>query len=296
VRALLVVPLALGGLAAFAATRTPVSDSDFFWHLAIGRDIAAHGVPRVDVYSWTVAGNPVLPDQWLGELLMYAAYAIGSWSGTIALRAFAVGALICIVVWTALSERPRRPSVAVLASLPAIGVSRFAWTDRPELFGLVCFAILVALLRAVRRGSLRAFALCVPLVLVWTNLHGSFALGLGLVLDTETGCGHGVQPLVADGLAAGLHARLDEHLAVRLERHLPGVDRSDVLDDADELMAHPAASRVLRQRLVGPEVAAADRGPGDDHQGISRLDQVSIRDRLDPVPYTNLTLPTIYPV
>jgi hypothetical protein len=181
-RPLLLVPLVLAGLAAFAATRAPVSDSDFFWHLAVGRDIAAHGVPRVDIYSWTVAGKSVLPDQWLGELLFYAAYAVGSWSGAIALRALAVGVLIAIVVWTALAERPLRPFIAVLASLPAIGVSRFAWTDRPELFGLVCFAILIALLRAVRRGSLTAFALCVPLVLLWANLHGSYALGLGLVL------------------------------------------------------------------------------------------------------------------
>jgi hypothetical protein len=182
VRPLLVVPLVLAGLAAFAATRPPVSDSDLFWHLAIGRDIAAHGVPRVDVYSWTVAGGAVLPDQWLGELLLYAAYAIGSWTGPIALRALTVGALIGIVLWTAVAERPRRPFIAVLASLPAIGVSRFAWTDRPELFGLLCFAILIALLCAARRGSLVAFALCVPLVLLWTNLHGSWALGLGLVL------------------------------------------------------------------------------------------------------------------
>jgi hypothetical protein len=182
VRPLLVVPVVLGGLAAFAATRTAVSDSDFFWHLAVGRDIAAHGIPRVDVYSWTIAGRPVLPDQWLGEFLMYAAYAIGSWRGTIALRALTVGVLVGVVVWTALAERPRRPLIAVLASLPAIAVSRFAWTDRPELFGLVCFAILIALLRAGRRGSLAAFALCAPLILVWANLHGSYALGLGLVL------------------------------------------------------------------------------------------------------------------
>ena len=181
-RPLLVVPLFLAGLAAFAATRQPVSDSDFFWHLAIGRDIAAHGVPSVDVYSWTVAGKSVLPDQWLGELLLYVAYSIGSWSGTIALRAITVAALIGTIVWTSLAERPQRPFIAVLASLPAIALSRFAWTDRPELFGLLCFAILIALLRAARRGSLTALVLCVPLVLLWANLHGSFALGLGLVL------------------------------------------------------------------------------------------------------------------
>src|SRR5437868_6073803 len=181
-RTLLVVPLFIAGLAAFAATRQPVSDSDFFWHLAIGRDIVAHGAPAVDVYSWTVAGRSVLPDQWLGELLLYLVYAGGSWVGTIALRAAVVGAVIGIVLWTALAERPERPFIAVVASLPAIALSRFAWTDRPELFGLLCFAILIGLLRAVHRGSLVAFALCVPLILVWTNLHGSFALGLGLVL------------------------------------------------------------------------------------------------------------------
>jgi hypothetical protein len=182
VRPLLVVPIVLGGLAAVAASRAPVSDSDFFWHLAIGRDIVGSGVPRIDTYSWTVAGTTVLPDQWLGELLLYAAYALGSWTGTIALRALTVGALVGVVVGTALAERPRGPLVAVLASLPAAAVSRFAWTERPELFGLLCFAVLIALLRAVRRGSLVAFALCVPLVLLWANLHGSYALGLGLVV------------------------------------------------------------------------------------------------------------------
>src|SRR2546430_15732762 len=98
-RPVLVVPLVLAGLAAFAATRAPVSDSDFFWHLAIGRDIAAHGVPRVDVYSWTVAGRAVLPDQWLGEGLLDAALAIGSWGGTDALRALTVRALPGLVAW-----------------------------------------------------------------------------------------------------------------------------------------------------------------------------------------------------
>jgi hypothetical protein len=178
----LVVPLALGGLAAFAATRLAVSDSDLFWHLAIGRDIAAHGIPAVDTYSWTVSGRPVLSDQWLGELLIYASYAVAAWRGIETLRALAVGAIVAAIVWSALAERPHRPLIATLASLPAAALSRFAWTDRPELLGLLCFAILVPLLRAGRRGSLAAFAACVPLLVVWANLHGSYALGLGLVV------------------------------------------------------------------------------------------------------------------
>ena len=181
-RPALVVPFAIGALAAFAATRFAVSDSDLFWHLAIGRDIASHGIPAVDTYSWTVAGRPVLSDQWLGELALFVAYALGAWRGIELLRAIAVGAIAALVLWSALVERPRRPLVAVLAAFPAIALSRFAWTDRPELFGLVCFTLLVALLRAGRRGQRVAFAWCVPLLLVWANLHGSYALGLGLVI------------------------------------------------------------------------------------------------------------------
>lgn len=181
-RAPLLVPLVLGGLAAFAASRAPVSDSDLFWHLAVGRDVATQGIPRLDEYSWTVEGRPVLVDQWLGELALYVAFAIGSWRGIITLRAIVVGAIAAIVLWTALAERPRRPLIAVLAGLPALALSRFAWTDRPELLGLFCFTVLVALLRAGRRGAPRAFALCPPLLLIWANLHGSYALGLGLAV------------------------------------------------------------------------------------------------------------------
>jgi len=182
VRAPLLVPLVLGGLTAFAASQAPVSDSDLFWHLTVGRDIAAHGIARLDTYSWTVAGRPILVDQWLGQLVLSLAYTIGSWRGIVTLRSIAAGAIAAIVVWNALAERPRRPLIAVLAALPALALSRFAWTDRPELLGLLCFTILVALLRAGRRGALRAFALCPPLLLVWANLHGSYALGLGLAV------------------------------------------------------------------------------------------------------------------
>ena len=181
-RAPLLVPLVLGGLAAFAASQAPVSDSDLFWHLAVGRDVAAHGIARLDTYSWTVAGRPILVDQWLGELVLSLAYAIGSWRGIVTLRALAVGAIAAMVVWTSLAERPRRPLIAVLSALPALALSRFAWTDRPELLGLLCFTVLVALLHAGRRGALRAFALCPPLLLIWANLHGSYALGLGLAV------------------------------------------------------------------------------------------------------------------
>src|SRR6266850_889802 len=173
-----VLALALGAAFGALVTLQPVSDSDLFWHLATGSRMLAGDLPRVDLFSWTVTGAPVFTDQWLGDLALAAARALGDWRGVLALRAIAVAALVAIVVDTALRARPGRPIVAVVAALPAIALSRFAWTDRPELLGLVCFALLVRLLR----GGDRELLLTIPLLLVWSQLHGSFALGLGLIL------------------------------------------------------------------------------------------------------------------
>jgi hypothetical protein len=173
-----VLALALGAAFGTLVTLQPVSDSDLFWHLATGSRTLAGDLPRVDVFSWTVAGTPVFTDQWLGDLALAAARALGDWRGVLALRAIAVAGLVAIVLDTALRQRPGRPIVAVVAALPAIALSRFAWTDRPELLGLVCFALLLRLLR----GGDRELLLTIPLLLVWSQLHGSFALGLGLIL------------------------------------------------------------------------------------------------------------------
>jgi len=170
--------IVLGSLFGALASLQPIADSDLFWHVESGRRTLAGALPRTDVFSWTVAGAPVFTDQWLGDALLAAARAVADWRGVLALRVVAVAVLVAVIVDTALAIRPGRPSVAVAAALPAIALSRFAWTDRPELLGLLCFAILVRLLRSGDRGLL----LAIPLLFIWAQLHGSYALGLALVL------------------------------------------------------------------------------------------------------------------
>lgn len=173
--------IAIGALFGVLVTLQPVFDTDLFWHLETGRRTIAGELPRVDLFSWTVRGMPVFTDQWLGDALLALGRALLDWRGVLLIRALAVTGLVTIVCDTALAARPRAPLVAMIAALPAIALSRFVWTDRPELFGLVCFAILVRLLRD---GSDRGLLLSLPLLALWAQLHGSFALGFGLVLAT----------------------------------------------------------------------------------------------------------------
>ncbi len=174
------VPILIGALFGAVSTRLPVGDSDVFWQLALGRDTLASGLQRVDPYSWTVAGRVVSIDQWLGQVALAGAWQLGAWQGVVALRAVAIALLVGLIIYAALREVPARPLTAVLAALPAVVLSRFVWTERPELFGFVCFAALVVLLRA-SRDSDRPLYLIPPLMILWANVHGSFALGAGLV-------------------------------------------------------------------------------------------------------------------
>jgi hypothetical protein len=177
-----VVPVIAGAAFGAASVAFPLGDNDVFWHLATARETLAHGLVRADLFSWTVAGQPVPTDQWLGQLLWYGAYLAAGWSGILGLRAMAVAVLVGTIVWSALRERPRAPLVALIAALPAIALTRLVSVERPELFGFLCFAALVPLLRSARAGSDRALVALPLLIAVWANLHGSFALGVALVL------------------------------------------------------------------------------------------------------------------
>lgn len=175
------VAIALLGAAAFGAIAAlqPARDPDLFWHLATGRQTLESGLARTDVFSWTIPGRAVFVDQWLGDVVIAASWTLGGWQGVAALRGLVATALAFVVFVTALAARPERPLIGVCAALPALFLARFVTTDRPAFLALVCFAVLVALLRA--RDARWLFA-TVPLLLLWANLHGSFALGLGLVV------------------------------------------------------------------------------------------------------------------
>ena len=183
------VSLLVAGAVGAASATFPVSDTDLYWHLATARETLARGIVRTDIFSWSAVGAPVAADQWLGQLLLYAGYGLGSWQGVIAVRTIAVALLVGLISAAALLRRPSSPVVALAVAVPAILLSRSLWTERPELFGAAFLAALVLLLQL--RGERPLFAIA-PLIVLWANVHGSFALGSGLVLLV---CGRG---LIAD--------------------------------------------------------------------------------------------------
>ena len=86
--------------------------------------------------------------------------------------------------------------VAGVGALPSLAIARV------QLFSLVLFPVLVALLRAQTRSPSRAIWWVVPLLALWSNLHGAALLGLGLVLAYLALDRGRRQPLLAVGVGA----------------------------------------------------------------------------------------------
>jgi hypothetical protein len=169
-------------LAAFGlALATPPGDPDTYWHLASGKWMLDHGaLLRADVFSSTVTGQPYSVGEWLGQIVLYLAYLAGGWTGLVVLRGLLVG--VCAFFLTRVALRGGVPVVvAVPVACAALILSEIVWTDRPHLFTLALFPLMLDLLLAARAGRYRLLLAVPPLVLLWTNLHGGYALGLALV-------------------------------------------------------------------------------------------------------------------
>ena len=162
-------------LPALAALIAPLPAVDLAYQVRTGDLILATGqIPSTDTFTFTVAGSPWLDQQWLAQVLLAAGYRLGGWEALAVLRALLVAATFGLVAAVAIARGASRRTASILALL-AFAISSPALALRPQLFGIVIFAVLL-LLVAVRDRHPRWLLLVPALACAWANLHGSFVL------------------------------------------------------------------------------------------------------------------------
>jgi len=174
--------------AIYALTAGPVIDPDFWWHLRTGQFIfESRTIPRADFFSHTAAGKEWVAHEWLTEVLMYAVYRAGGWAGLIASFSCVMTAAVWLAYRRAAEVAPH-PFVAGAAVLLAAAATAPMWGVRPQMISFLLTSFFVAALaRFTREGHARSLWSLPPLMLVWANMHGGFALGLALVGLTAAG-------------------------------------------------------------------------------------------------------------
>jgi hypothetical protein len=225
------------------------ADPDLWGHLRFGQDILAAGsVPRADPYSFT-SDRAWVNHEWLSEVAMYLAWRAGGSAGLIILKV-AVLASVLLIVFHALRWRlGASVGTEALAFVAMFGLTPRLLAIRPQLFSLVLFAALLALIAAADDGRRRALV-AIPLIfLAWVNLHGGWLVGaavlaiwIGFRLPAP-GCSRRVRLELVGTAAASALATLCNPYGIGMWRFLEGtvgLDRADI-SDWQPMLRMPAA-------------------------------------------------------
>jgi hypothetical protein len=179
-----VVPLfaAIVGAIFCLYSRQPLYHTDMWGHLAYGRLIWATGaLPATEPFMPLAQDVPLVDSAWLAQVAGFLAFSQGGPSAIQFLHALAI-AICCGILTRGIYRRTRSVlwTVAGLGLFEALNWFQFRIV-RPQMAGMVCCAVLLATLNSRRwRG---AYWIAVPATLaVWANLHGSFVIGLGLLV------------------------------------------------------------------------------------------------------------------
>src|SRR5574342_207667 len=178
----LVVCLALAGIFAMAAR--PSVDTDTWWHLRAGAWMVAHRqVLTHDEFSSTRYGQPWINHSWLSQIPLYLLWRALGYAGLNLATAALVTLAFLLVYWQCSGNAYLKAFTLVLAA----AVSAVYWSARPQLISFVLAAVFLYVLHAFRWRGVNRLWLLPPLMALWVNLHGGFAIGFLLLAITLAG-------------------------------------------------------------------------------------------------------------
>lgn len=167
---------------------------DLYLHIATGRFILTHHVvPDYGIFSGSLPAVPWVQHEWLASTLFALIYDQLGWGGIVALTAL----LLALAIGILAAELS-----AAVGAIGALSLAALGWglclnhlLARPHVFSLPLLVIWIAAHVTARRKDRAPPLYLLPVMTLWANLHGGFALGLlftGLfgaeaVFETKTG-------------------------------------------------------------------------------------------------------------
>lgn len=214
-----------------------IAHGDFWTHLAVGRWIAANGVPRTDALSFSMAGQPWINPSWLYDRILFGLWNVMGAKGLILLHAIVVvGTFAALVPVMKKWAGGLSISLAILLGVWMIGPR---YQIGPHLWAFLFAAIFLSILSS--HFAAWKLAGVIVLQVLWANMDASFLLGPAICAvfaierfaqrnasDNEAGWSFGA----AAGLTVGCliatlinpyHVRLWQVVSIPVLRQSPAV-------------------------------------------------------------------------
>ncbi len=169
-------------------------DGDPARHIRVGETILRSGLFYHDPFSFTKAGAPFVPYEWLSEVADGLSVRVAGLPGLIVLTG-AILAVTYALVTRTLVRRGVAPIVAIPTLLLALAIGSEHWHARPHLWTLLGAAALMELIDRGAdprrsdspRAAWSAAWPIIPLFAIWANLHGGFLYGLFVLAAVVVG-------------------------------------------------------------------------------------------------------------
>lgn len=162
-------------------------DPDIWWHLRNAEyQIATRSFITKDMYSFTALGAPWMDHEWLAELPYYLGWHLLGARGLYLVAVCAIEVILLGIFWLAY-RKSGNIKASLLVSIIAAVLSTVSFGPRTLLFGWICMIgellILDSFLHDDDLASHhRQLWLLPPLFLIWVNTHGSWLIGLVLLI------------------------------------------------------------------------------------------------------------------
>ncbi len=163
---------------ALLSVRARFNDPDMWWHLKMGQIVwTTHTIPTTDIFSFTTQHHAMVPHEWLGQLLIFAAYQFAGMSGLMLWLCCFTGAIV-IAGYALCSLYSGNAKVAFLGALVIWMFATIGYSIRPQMVGYLFLIFELLLIHLGRSRSPYWFLGLPPLFALWINCHGTFFLGL----------------------------------------------------------------------------------------------------------------------
>lgn len=192
---------------AFVALITPLRMVDLAYHVRLGSDMLQTGaIVDVDTMTFSVHGAVWTNQQWLAQVAFAVIERAGGWNAIVVARGLMIG-LTSGFLYLACRGRGATPRSASLLTLASFLVALPALAMRPQMFGIVLFAVALWVAASRHRHPARLWLL--PMcALLDANMHGSFPLIVlvAILVVVEDASSRHLSPLPAGVLAVTLVA------------------------------------------------------------------------------------------
>ncbi len=154
-------------------------DPDFWWHLRTGQLLIANHLQLLGTapYTYSAVGHHWTMHEWLFEVAIAALDRLsGIGAIVIALTALTWLGIIALLLRARL-HTTHRVAIALAGIMGALAAAP-VWGPRDQMVDFAFSAFLLLIVERYLVGGGRLLWTLPPLFLVWSNLHGGFAIGL----------------------------------------------------------------------------------------------------------------------